>query len=167
MGGPGEPASILDHLTLHDLQLTIQVLPIRHHLVVLHLVKLKLNGYRCVLQSRKLFIARRVNNFDLDKTPEILVSKLAYKVFATLSRSTREDRGAAESPWLDFLHAMFSVCFSVEKLHGLAWVLAPRDDGFRRSIVFQEPRPCSITPFWMARRYGALCGLLGGARITL
>ena len=90
--------------------------------------------------------------------PKITVSKRAYKVFATLFRSPTEDGVLGETPWVNFLHAMASAGFSVEKLDGSAWVLAPREDELRRSIVFHEPHPYSRIPFRMARRYGRRLG---------
>ena len=40
-----------------------------------------------------------------------------------------------------------------------AWVLAPREDEFKRSIVFHEPHPYSRIPFRMTRRYGRRLGV--------
>ena len=94
--------------------------------------------------------------------PKITVSKRAYKVFATLFRSPTGDGVPGETPWVDFLHAMASAGFSAEKLDGSAWVLAPREDEFRRIIVFHEPHSYSRIPFRMARRYGRRLGRVFG-----
>lgn len=89
-----------------------------------------------------------------DPLPKFTVSKRDYKVYSTLFRSPTEDGVPGELPWTDFLHALSSVGFSVEKLDGSAWIFRPSHEAPERSIIFHEPHPSSKIPFRMARRYG-------------
>lgn len=84
----------------------------------------------------------------------ITIGKRAYKVFATIFRSPTEDGVPGELPWMDFLHALSSVGFSVEKLDCSAWIFRPTHEAPERSIIYHEPHPASKIPFRMARRYG-------------
>jgi hypothetical protein len=88
------------------------------------------------------------------------VDKRAHKVFRTLFHSPNNPDTPGEIPWVDFLHAMASVGFSAEKLHGSAWNFTPQtlDVGLDRSIQFHEPHPSSKIPFLWARRYGRRLG---------
>ncbi|KAF2033345.1 hypothetical protein EK21DRAFT_98345 [Setomelanomma holmii] len=86
----------------------------------------------------------------------INVDKRAHKVFRTLFHSPNNPDTPGEIPWVDFLHAMVSVGFSAEKLHGSAWNFTPQrlDVGLDRSIQFHEPHLSNKIPFLWARRYG-------------
>jgi len=86
--------------------------------------------------------------------PKLTVSKRGFKVFSTLFYVPREDDPPGEIPWSEFLSAMASIGFSVKKLNGSAWVFAPLNDLFQRSIIFHEPHPASKIPYHIARRYG-------------
>lgn len=89
-----------------------------------------------------------------DTRPRFTVSKRDYKVYATLFRPPTEDGLPGEVPWTDFLHALSSVGFSVEKLHGSAWIFRRTHEAPERSIIFHEPHPSSKIPFRTARHYG-------------
>lgn len=86
--------------------------------------------------------------------PKILVSKRALAVFSTLFFTGFHGDNPGEIPWTEFLHAMASAGFTNKKLNGSAWIFAPMDDNFRRSIIFHEPHPVSKIPFRNARRMG-------------
>ena len=83
-----------------------------------------------------------------------IVSKRGYKVFSTLFFDSSHSDAPGEIAWSDFLYAMASVGFSVQSLDGSAWVFAPLNDLFHRSIIFHEPHPSSKIPFRTARRFG-------------
>jgi len=89
-----------------------------------------------------------------------ILDKHAHKVFRTLFHSPHNPDTPGEIPWTDFLHAMVSVGFAAEKLHGSAWNFVPRalGVGIERSIQFHEPHPSSKIPFLWARRYGRRLG---------
>lgn len=88
--------------------------------------------------------------------PIYTVDKRAYKVFKTLFHSPSNPDQPGEVPWMDFLHAMVSMGFAAEKLHGSAWSFVPTkfDVGVERSIQFHEPHPSNKIPFRWARQYG-------------
>ena len=86
--------------------------------------------------------------------PKILVSKRALAVFSTLFFTGFHGDNPGEIAWSEFLHAMASAGFMNKKLDGSAWIFAPMDDNFRRSIIFHEPHPVSKIPFRNARRMG-------------
>lgn len=100
------------------------------------------------------------NTTDLEETtiddnpPKFAVSKRGFKVFSTLFHVKVNESLPGEIPWSEFLSAMASVGFSIQKLDGSAWVFEPQKDLFRRSIIFHEPHPSSKIPFTIARRFG-------------
>ncbi|KAI4150585.1 MAG: hypothetical protein L6R39_002233 [Caloplaca ligustica] len=89
-----------------------------------------------------------------DVTPVFKVSKRGFKVFTTLFYTPSEEEPPGEIPWSEFLSAMASVGFSIQKLDGSAWVFAPAHDAWKQSIIFHEPHPSSKIPFQVARRFG-------------
>lgn len=92
----------------------------------------------------------------------IHVDRRALKVFSTLFHTPSSTSNPGEVPWTEFLHAMRSAGFGMEKLQGSAWQFTPnvdKDNNSRmgagtRSIMFHEPHPHSRIPFWDARRHG-------------
>lgn len=84
------------------------------------------------------------------------VDKRAHKVFRSLFHSPNNPDTPGEIPWPDFFHAMVSIGFSAEKLHGSAWSFTPQtlDVSLDRSIQFHEPHPSNKIPFFMAGRHG-------------
>ena len=86
------------------------------------------------------------------------VSKRGFKIFTTLfySPSNEDQQPPGEIAWSEFLSAMASVGFVIQKLDGSAWIFAPNTDVdiFGRSIIFHEPHPSSKIPFQVARRFG-------------
>jgi hypothetical protein len=84
--------------------------------------------------------------------PAFLVDSRSLRVFQALFHNPSEKAAPGDIPWTDFLHAMVSVGFAVEKMHGSAWQFTPKD--VHKSIQFHEPHPSSKLPFNQARRYG-------------
>lgn len=90
----------------------------------------------------------------------IHVDRRALNVFSTLFHTRSSTSNPGEVPWTEFLHAMRSAGFGMEKLQGSAWQFTPNvdnDSGMSagtRSIMFHEPHPHSRIPFWDARRHG-------------
>ena len=88
------------------------------------------------------------------------VDKRAFKAFSFLfftpsASSPASDAAAGgELLWKDFLHAMGSAGFGVEKMYGSAWQFTPTSLDVERSISFHEPHPDSKLAWQVARRYG-------------
>jgi hypothetical protein len=89
-----------------------------------------------------------------DQQPIFPVDKRAHKVFKTLFYSPSSPDQPGEIPWTDFLHAMVSVGFGVEKLHGSGWNFRPSGLDVERGIGFHEPHPTNKIPYLQARGYG-------------
>lgn len=89
-----------------------------------------------------------------DAQPLFKVDKRAFKVFSTLFFQPSQSSQPGEIPWNDFLHAMASTAFAVEKLYGSVWQFSPRNLDVERSIQFHEPHPIAKIPFRIARRIG-------------
>ena len=96
--------------------------------------------------------------------PTIPVSKRALKVFSYLFHNPGQETLPGEIPWTDFLHALSSAGFSIEKQHGSAWLFTPPDLS-RRPIIFHEPHPSSKTPIHIFRRHGRRLRLAYGWNI--
>ncbi|KAF4841154.1 hypothetical protein CGCSCA4_v009706 [Colletotrichum siamense] len=88
------------------------------------------------------------------KRPLFKVDKRALKVFNTLFFNPLTSSSPGEIPWTEFLHAMQSVGFHMEKLYGSAWKFTPTKLDVETSIQFHEPHPSSKLPFVFARRIG-------------
>ncbi|KAG8160077.1 hypothetical protein KVR01_010714 [Diaporthe batatas] len=89
--------------------------------------------------------------------PTIQVDGRAMRVFSALFHNPSSRSPPREVPWNDFLHAMHSAGFWMEKLYGSVWQFAPRDDNNciqMRTILVHEPHPHSKIPFRQARRHG-------------
>ena len=84
----------------------------------------------------------------------IPVSKRAYKTFSALFYNPAGDVLPGEIPWTEFLHALSSAGFSVEKQNGSAWLFVPPSLMGRRPIIFHEPHPSSKILIHVARRHG-------------
>ncbi|PWY93426.1 hypothetical protein BO94DRAFT_563841 [Aspergillus sclerotioniger CBS 115572] len=89
-----------------------------------------------------------------DIQPTFTVDKRAYKVFTTLFYVPSRTSQPGEIPWTDFLHAMVSTGFRVEKLYGSIWQFSPQRLDVERSIQFHEPHPSGKILFRTARRHG-------------
>ncbi|GIJ99507.1 hypothetical protein Aspvir_001639 [Aspergillus viridinutans] len=89
-----------------------------------------------------------------DVQPTFKVDKRSLKVFSTLFFQPSQTAQPGEIPWNDFLHAMDTTAFTVEKLYGSVWQFTPRNLDVERSIQFHEPHPIAKIPFRVARRIG-------------
>jgi hypothetical protein len=85
--------------------------------------------------------------------PIITVSKRAHKVFSSIFYNPMHESPPGEIPWVDFLHALSSAGFAVEKLYGSAWIFTP-SKALQRPVIFHEPHPGSKIPIHIARRHG-------------
>jgi len=85
--------------------------------------------------------------------PTITVSSRAYKVFRVLFYNPLHDIPPGEIPWSEFLYALSSIGFGVQKQNGSAWLFTPSGTP-QRSIIFHEPHPSSKIPIQIARRHG-------------
>jgi hypothetical protein len=88
------------------------------------------------------------------KQPIFHVDKRAHKVFRILFHSPSSRDHSGDIPWQDFLYALVSVGFAVEKLQGSAWQFTPRSLDVEHPIQFHEPHPTNKLPFTWARRNG-------------
>jgi hypothetical protein len=83
----------------------------------------------------------------------IAVSKRAQKVFSVLFYNSAESP-PGEIPWTEFLHAMSSAGFSIERQMGSAWLFIPPSSlDLNRPIIFHEPHPSRDIPIQVARRH--------------
>ncbi|KAK4096735.1 hypothetical protein N658DRAFT_527551 [Parathielavia hyrcaniae] len=99
--------------------------------------------------------------------PTIAVDKRALKVFRVLFHNPDITSTPGEVSWTDFLHAMSSMGFVVQKLYGSVGPFQPTradtvasmmvvDDSDRmmEPIQFHEPHPKGKMLYWVARRHG-------------
>ncbi|KAK3669234.1 hypothetical protein LTR78_010888 [Recurvomyces mirabilis] len=90
-----------------------------------------------------------------DPQPVFAVDARALKVFRTLLFFTPSAHATpGELAWTDFLYAMDSVGFHIEKLHGSAWQFQPTKLGIERGVQFHEPHPSGKLTYRVARRIG-------------
>lgn len=87
-------------------------------------------------------------------TPKITVSKRAYNVLSHIFHNPMDDKPPGDIPWTDFLHALSSIGFAVEKQNGSAWLFTPIQIAVERPIIFHEPHPSSRISIHIARRHG-------------
>ena len=83
----------------------------------------------------------------------IAVNNRARKVFSVLFHNPMQDFSPGEIPWSEFLYALSSVGFAVEKQQGSAWLFTPSIPG-NRPIIFHEPHPSNKIPIHQAQRHG-------------
>jgi hypothetical protein len=86
--------------------------------------------------------------------PRYYVDKRALKVFRTLFYTPSMTSTPGEIPWADFLYAMASTGFMVEKLYGSVWQFRPTKLDVETPIQFHEPHPEGKVPDRTARRQG-------------
>ena len=85
-------------------------------------------------------------------TPKITVGKRAHKLFSTLFYNPTQGPLPGEIPWAEFLHALSTSGFSVQKQYGSAWLFAPVNG--QRPILIHEPHPSGKIGIQTARRIG-------------
>ncbi|KAE8348864.1 hypothetical protein BDV28DRAFT_142538 [Aspergillus coremiiformis] len=95
-----------------------------------------------------------VSHHGQDRQPTFAVDSRALRVFSTLFYTPSRTSQPGEVAWTDFLHAMRSAGFAVEKLYGSVWQFTPQNLDVERSIQIHEPHPSSKIPFRVARRHG-------------
>ena len=86
-------------------------------------------------------------------SPTITVTKRAHEVFSSIFYNPMHESPPGEIPWVDFLHALSSAGFAVEKHYGSAWIFTP-SKALQRPVIFHEPHPGSKIPIHIARRHG-------------
>lgn len=89
-----------------------------------------------------------------DDQPTFAVDARALKVFRTLFYTPSVSATPGEVVWTDFLHAMGSIGFLIEKLYGSVWQFQPTKLDVERSIQFHEPHPGGKMGYRVARRFG-------------
>lgn len=82
----------------------------------------------------------------------IKVNKRAYTIFSSIFFNPAQTT-PGELPWTDFLYALSSAGFAIQKQHGSAWLFSPLDQ-IMRPIIFHEPHPSSKIPIHIVRRHG-------------
>ncbi|KAF4979917.1 hypothetical protein FZEAL_3972 [Fusarium zealandicum] len=89
-----------------------------------------------------------------DPQPKFPVDARSLKVFRTMFFNPEVTSTPGSIPWNDFLHAMASTGFQIEKLYGSVWQFSPTKLDVERGIHFHEPHPKGRIPFEIARRHG-------------
>ena len=84
----------------------------------------------------------------------IAVGRRALKIFSILFNNPDDHELPGEVSWNDFLHALSSAGFSVEKQRGSAWLFMPPLVEGWHPIIFHEPHPSSKIPIHVALRHG-------------
>ncbi|KAH8764833.1 hypothetical protein F5883DRAFT_421407 [Diaporthe sp. PMI_573] len=106
--------------------------------------------------------AQKTEQEDQGPVHVIQVDRRALKVFGALFHTPCAESLPGEVPWNEFLHAMRSAGFWMEKLYGSVWQFTPRrdddSDASMSSILFHEPHPHTKIPFLHARRHGRRLG---------
>ncbi|KAH6994531.1 hypothetical protein EDB82DRAFT_476264 [Fusarium venenatum] len=90
----------------------------------------------------------------VDQQPTFAVDARALKVFRTLFFNPDVTSTPGEIAWNDFLHAMGSTGFQMEKLYGSVWNFQPTELDVERGIHFHEPHQKGKIDFQIARRHG-------------
>ncbi|RGP64200.1 hypothetical protein FSPOR_8019 [Fusarium sporotrichioides] len=90
----------------------------------------------------------------IEPQPRFSVDSRALKVFRTIFFNPKVTSTPGSIPWNDFLHAMASTGFQIEKLYGSVWQFTPTKLDVERGIHFHEPHPKGKIPFEVARRHG-------------
>ncbi|KAL2075052.1 hypothetical protein VTL71DRAFT_8832 [Oculimacula yallundae] len=99
-----------------------------------------------------------------DNQPIFKVNSAALKVFNILFYTPNQTNRPGEIPWRDFLQAMASTGFAIQKLYGSIWQFTPTTLDVERSIQFHEPHPGVKLPYTWARRIGRRLTLAYGWR---
>lgn len=96
------------------------------------------------------------NSVDQPHSKEIILDdERSLAVFRILFHVPQGETQSGEISWVDFLHAMKSVGFSIRKLYGgSAWSFTPHWQDSARSIVFHEPHPKPKIPWQIAKKHG-------------
>jgi hypothetical protein len=90
-------------------------------------------------------------------TPEkstFTVDKRAEKTFSTLFYTPSFNDTPGDTTWTDFVHAMLSIGFVVEKLYASIWHFTPPKSVSGESIQFHAPHAGDKIRYHMARLFG-------------
>ncbi|KAI4724648.1 hypothetical protein E4T49_07604 [Aureobasidium sp. EXF-10728] len=82
------------------------------------------------------------------------VDKRAKKTFSVLFYTPSSNDTPGDTTWTDFVHAMLSVGFVVEKLYASVWHFTPPDSIPGESIQFHAPHVGDKVRYHMARSFG-------------
>ncbi|KIL85366.1 hypothetical protein FAVG1_11322 [Fusarium avenaceum] len=107
--------------------------------------------------SNETFDAQPDNASNPEATndqPIFAVDARVLKVFRTLFFNPEVTSTPGSISWHDFLYAMASTGFQIEKLYGSVWQFSPTSLDVERGIHFHEPHPIGKIPFEVARRHG-------------
>ena len=115
--------------------------------------KVKTRGSVQVMELPSTKVVPEANS-EVGVGPSFTLDKRSFKVFSTLFYTPSRASQPGEIAWTDFLHAMGSVGFGIEKLYGSVWQFTPGSLDVERSIQFHEPHPSGKMPFQTARRSG-------------
>lgn len=117
-------------------------------------VKIKTRGDATEQESAVHADRKDILTENLTTTRTIPVSHRAQKLFSILFNNSAEGNLPGEVPWNEFLHALSSAGFAVEKNHGSAWLFTPPPVDGWHPIIFHEPHPSSKIPIQVALRHG-------------
>jgi len=142
--------SVVDKFDILDLEKRTRVLEIDEHPAPK--TKLKTRG----LPREPAIAEEPIPTFPVPTTNTIPVGNRAYAIFSVLFHNIqRNDKQLpGEIAWTDFLHALSSTGFSIEKQTGSAWLFVPPSSIGSCPIMFHEPHPSSKIPIQVARRHG-------------
>ncbi|KAF8349259.1 hypothetical protein F5887DRAFT_1233694 [Amanita rubescens] len=114
--------------------------------------KVKTRGTAQVVELPANVIPEAMSEIGVE--PSFTVDKRAFQIFSTLFYTPSRTSQPGEIAWTDFLHAMGSVGFGIEKLYGSVWQFTPGSLDAGSSIQFHEPHPSGKLPFRTVRRNG-------------
>jgi hypothetical protein len=86
--------------------------------------------------------------------PIFTVDKRAKKTFSVLFYTPSSNDTPGDTTWTDFLHAMLSIGFMVEKLYASIWHFTPPRSVSSESIQFHAPHTGDKIRYHMARLFG-------------
>ncbi|KAG9659514.1 hypothetical protein KCU64_g3805, partial [Aureobasidium melanogenum] len=87
------------------------------------------------------------------KTP-FIVDKRAKKTLSALFYTPSSNDTPGDTTWTDFVHAMLSIGFVVEKLFGSVWHFAPPESVIGEHIQFHAPHAGDKVRYHVARLFG-------------
>jgi hypothetical protein len=146
------PASVTSTFDLLDLETRTRVFDLDENAAPK--TKVKTRGIPLALRPA---ITKEPSPAPLIHTTNIIsVSNRAYAIFSVLFHDPYNNNKQlpGEIAWTDFLHALSSAGFSIEKQTGSAWLFVPAPTIGPSPIIFHEPHPSSKIPIHIARRHG-------------
>jgi hypothetical protein len=86
--------------------------------------------------------------------PIFTVDKRAKKTFSVLFYTPSSNDTPGDTTWTEFVHAMLSIGFMVEKLYASIWHFTPPKSVSGESIQFHAPHTGDKIRYYMARLFG-------------